>query len=100
VHNGWEERLSSQYPILSHFYSRAGSKPMVYALGNKGADLLSEVDGIPRGKVDWTAKNHTLGPLFLEHTLLVSEVMVAMRRAGIGRISSSMPTAPPCRSCG
>lgn len=76
-HHAYLDRPKEQI----EFYSRAGSKPMVYALGNKGADLLAEVDSIPRGKVDWTAKNHTIGPLFLEHTLLVAEVMVAMELA-------------------
>ena len=63
------------------FYQNAGSKPMVYALGNKGADYLSHCEGVARGKVDWTAKNHTLGPLFLEHTLLVADFMVSMELA-------------------
>ncbi len=63
------------------FYQNAGSKPMVYALGNQGADYLSHCEGVARGKVDWTAKNHTLGPLFLEHTLLVADFMVAMELA-------------------
>lgn len=63
------------------FYQNAGSKPMVYAVGNRGADLLAREDGLPRGKVNWTAKNHAIGPLFLEHTLLVSDVLVAMALA-------------------
>ena len=70
------------------FYAHAGSKPMVYALGNQGADLLARHDGVPRGKVDWTAKNHGIGPLFLDHTLLVADVMVALELAcrGSGRV--------------
>lgn len=63
------------------FYQNAGSKPMVYALGNKGADYLAQYEGVARGKVDWTAKNHTIGPLFLEHALLVADFMVAMELA-------------------
>lgn len=63
------------------FYAHAGSKPMVYALGNHGADLLSQHGGVPRGKIDWTAKNRTIGPLFLDHTLLVADVMVALELA-------------------
>jgi hypothetical protein len=60
------------------FYSRVGSKPMVYALGNKGADLLAEMYHVPRGKFDWTAKNRAVGPVFLDHTLLVADFMVAL----------------------
>ncbi len=70
------------------FYQNAGSKPMVYALGNKGADFLTQHCGVPRGKIDWTAKNHGIRTLFLEHTLLVADVMVAMELAcrQVGRI--------------
>ena len=63
------------------FYAHAGSKPMVYALGNQGAKVLAEHGGIPRGKIDWTAKNRGIGPLFLDHTLLVADVMVALELA-------------------
>jgi DNA-binding Lrp family transcriptional regulator len=59
------------------FLPRAGSVPIVYALGNKGAALLAERDGIPKAKVDWTWKNRDVGRVFLEHTLLVARVMVA-----------------------
>ncbi len=76
-HHGYLDRPREQI----EFYQNAGSKPMVYALGNQGADLLAAHDGLPRGKVNWTAKNHALGPLFLEHTLLIAEVMVALELA-------------------
>ena len=54
---------------------------MVYALGNRGADLLATACGVPRGKVDWAAKNRGIGPLFLDHTLLVADVLVAFELA-------------------
>lgn len=76
-HHGYLDRPREQI----EFYQNAGSKPMVYALGNKGADLLAAHDGLSRGKVNWTAKNHSLGPMFLEHTLLIAEVMVALELA-------------------
>lgn len=63
------------------FYSYAGSRPLVYAIGNKGADALNQVAGIPRGKVDWTAKNRSIGTLFLNHSLLVADFMVALEVA-------------------
>ncbi len=70
------------------FYQNAGSKPMVYALGNKGADFLAQHCGVARGKIDWTAKNHGIRTLFLEHTLLVADVMVAVELAcrRVGRV--------------
>ena len=50
---------------------------MVYGIGNRGAGLLAECDGVPRAKVDWTDKNRTAGRLFIEHTLLTADLAVA-----------------------
>jgi len=58
-----------------------GSDPMVYGLGNVGADLLSEEYQIPRGKVDWTRKNRQVGGRYLEHTLMVANFMVCLELA-------------------
>jgi hypothetical protein len=51
-------RFSVIYAALA-LLATAGSSPIVYAIGNRGAALLSEVDGTPRAKVDWTDKKHT-----------------------------------------
>jgi len=59
----------------------AGSEPMVYGLGNKGADLLVQKFKIPRSKVDWTSKNREVKRIFLEHTLEVSHFMVTLELA-------------------
>jgi len=58
-----------------------GSGPMVYALGNKGADLLHDVLGIPRDKVDWTTKNREAKNVFLDHSLMVSTFMASLKLA-------------------
>lgn len=58
-----------------------GSGPMVYALGNKGADLLHEVFGIPRENVDWTSKNREAKNVFLNHSLMVSTFMASLKLA-------------------
>ena len=63
------------------YYQRLGSKPMVYGLGNKGADLLAERMEYSRGKINWAAKNKSVGPIFLEHTLLTADFMVALEVA-------------------
>lgn len=73
-HHRYLDRPRAQ---IEHF-SVGGSKPMVYALGNRGADLLAELDGQRRAKVDWTAKNRETGRVFIEHTLLIADVMVAL----------------------
>ena len=56
---------------------RAGSQPMVYGIGNRGAKLLVDQCGVSRRKVDWMAKNHTVTRYFLEHTLAVADVAIA-----------------------
>lgn len=76
-HNGYLDRPRAQLD----YYATAGSKPLVYALGNKGADVLSEISGIPRAKVDWTWKNREAGKLFIEHTLLIADLMVSAEGA-------------------
>lgn len=50
----------------------------VYGIGNKGADLLHAEFDLPRANVDHTQKNRTLGPRFIEHTLLVADIMVTI----------------------
>ncbi len=69
-HHGYLERPRAQ---LEYFH-QGGSRPMVYGLGDKGAALLKR----QHGGVRWGAKNRSVGRMFLEHALLVSEVMVAV----------------------
>jgi len=76
-HNGLIDRPRAQLD----YYATAGSAPMVYALGNRGATALAEVDGTHSAHVDWTDKNRTAGRLFINHTLGVADVMVAIECA-------------------
>jgi hypothetical protein len=76
-HNGYLDRPRAQLD----YYATAGSAPIVYGLGNKGAALLAELDGTPRVKVDWTDKNRTAGRLFIEHTLLTADLAIAFELA-------------------
>lgn len=71
-HHGYLERPRAQ---LEYFH-QGGSRPMVYGLGDKGATLLKRKRG-----VRWSTKNSSVGRMFLEHALLVSEVMVAIELA-------------------
>ncbi|MFM9887649.1 MAG: replication-relaxation family protein [Burkholderiales bacterium] len=80
-HNHYLDRPRAQI----EYYGPGGSKPMVYALGNRGADALAEFDGERRAKVDWTAKNRETGRLFIEHTLLIADVMIALTQAAAQR---------------
>jgi hypothetical protein len=53
---------------------------MVYALGQKGADLLTTETG-ERPSVDWSEKNRQLGAAYLEHALMASRFQAALRCA-------------------
>jgi len=85
-HSGYLDRPREQVNPY-----QPGSRPMVYALGNKGADLLMAEYGIKRGKVDWTSKNREVKRVHLEHTLQVADFMVklelAVARAGNIRLT-------------
>lgn len=61
--------------------TRIGNQPMVYALGNKGAEFLTVEYDIPKGKVDWTTKNREAHGAFLEHTLMVAHFMALIEIA-------------------
>lgn len=76
-HGGFLDRPRTQID----YFAIAGSKPIVYGLGNRGADLLADRFGVSREKVDWTAKNRAVSPVFLEHTLLTADVMVGFELA-------------------
>jgi hypothetical protein len=46
--------------------------PVVYGLGNKGAEVLASALEVERGKVDWQTKNREAGLPYIEHTLMIS----------------------------
>ena len=76
-HHGFLERPRAQID----YYHQAGSRQIVYGLGNKGGTLLKqELGGVLR-QVSWGEKNRAVGRIFLEHALLVSDVMVALEVA-------------------
>ena len=69
------DRPKAQAAIFSY----AAKRPTVYALGNKGAALLSERFGIAMpAKVYWTEKNRRVRERHIEHTLGISECMIEM----------------------
>jgi hypothetical protein len=60
---------------------KSGSDPMVYGIGNKGAELLEKEFGVARGKINWTGKNREVKQVYLEHTLMVANFMVCLELA-------------------
>jgi hypothetical protein len=76
-HHGYLERPRAQLD----YYHQGGSRPIVYGLGNKGGNLLRQELGDSFRPISWGEKNRAVGRIFLEHALLVSEVMVALELA-------------------
>lgn len=73
---------------------------MVYGIGNQGIKFLDEHLGIPRRKVDWTARNRSVNRYFLDHTLAVADILVklevACRSDGCTQlIHARQPHEPP-----
>src|SRR4029077_20043398 len=75
-HHGYLDRP----PMQLDWYTQ-GSEPLVYALGNRGAEVLETEGVVRRGGIRWDTKNRNLSRVFLHHTLAVSEVMVAFEVA-------------------
>jgi hypothetical protein len=76
-HHGYLERPRAQID----YYHRGGSRHIVYGLGSKGAPLLKHESGVVLQVFNWSQKNRSIARLFLEHALLVSDVMVAIELA-------------------
>jgi len=74
-HHGFLERPRCQID-----YYQSGSRRIAYGIGNKGAAWLKRELALSYHQIDWKRKNH-VGRLFLEHTLLVSDIMVAIELA-------------------
>ena len=76
-HHGYLERPRAQL----EYYGRGGSRPIIYGLSNKGAKLLEQELGITASGNG----NGDIGQMFLEHAILVSDIMVAIELASAGR---------------
>ncbi len=82
-HHGYLERPRAQL----QYYERGGSRSIAYGLGDKSGTCLKNELGIAVHHDSWDEKNHVIGRVFLEHALLVADVMVAIeltcRKRGI-----------------
>jgi len=69
------DRPKAQYAIFAY----ADKRPIVYALGNQGASLLSTRYGLKMpAKVYWTEKNRRVRERHIEHTLGISDFMIGV----------------------
>jgi hypothetical protein len=66
---------------LEYHVHGGGSAPLVYALGKTGARLLSLREGMEDVDVEWTHKNRETGREFIQHTLAIADVRVALALA-------------------
>lgn len=76
-HHGYLERPRAQID----YYHQGGSRHMVYGLGSNGVRFLKRECGVDFRELRWGEKNRSVGRIFLEHALLVSDVMVAIELA-------------------
>jgi hypothetical protein len=76
-HHGFLERPRCQID----YYHHGGSRHLVYGIGNKGAVLLKCELGLGLHPSRWSEKNRSVGRIYLDHALLVSDVMVAIELA-------------------
>jgi len=77
-HHGYLDRPISQIVFSNPLF---GPQKMVYGLGDKGADLLSEAYGIDRGKIVWSEKNEEVREQYIQHTLMISEFRACLTLA-------------------
>jgi hypothetical protein len=95
-HHGYLERPRCQID-----YYQSGSRRIAYGIGNKGATWLKREMSLPFHKLDRKQKSH-IGRLFLEHALMVSDIMVALElacriRPGIRLLSADELKIPNMR---
>src|SRR5262249_25710434 len=73
-HHGFLERPRCQID-----YFQSGSRPLVYGIGNKAVSYLRQESMTPLESYNW--RDNQTGRLFLEHSLLILEFMVALEIA-------------------
>ncbi len=73
-HAGYLDRPRAQF---DHYREGGGSSPIVYGLGNRGADCWSTASA-PIGRVGLGAQERLAGRQFIQHTLAIADVRVAL----------------------
>lgn len=78
-HHGYLDRVREENDFAP------GTNPVIYAVATKGVSLLAQGRGVHKTKTDITFANRRLSRLFIEHALLVADVMVAFEAACRGQ---------------
>jgi len=83
----WQRRLSYMFhaglttrPPKQRDYL-SPQRSIIYGLGNRGAELLAQKDGIDRGVTNWQRRNRETGLAYIEHTLLIGRLRGALELA-------------------
>jgi DNA-binding Lrp family transcriptional regulator len=76
-HHGYLERPRAQID----YFHQGGSRHIIYGLGNESWTFLKHELGAAFCEASWGEKNRAVGRMFLEHALLVSDVMVSIELA-------------------
>jgi DNA-binding Lrp family transcriptional regulator len=76
-HAGYIDRPRAQLD----YYWKSGSAPLIYALADRGARLLVELDGASFVNLEWSRKNREAGRPFIEHQIEIADFQVALHRA-------------------
>lgn len=74
-HHGYVVRPRCQ---IDYFHVE-GSRPIIYGLSNKGIKILQEDQ--ENNNLDWTTKNSAVKRLYLQHSIMTSDILVMMELA-------------------
>ncbi len=88
-HSGYLDRPPHQ---LDYYRAGGGSSPMVYALADRGAQLINRLDNDQFVEDLWQQKNNTTRP-FIQHTIGVAGIDVALVAATRRRKDVALITA-------
>jgi Replication-relaxation len=73
-HAGFLDRPRAQI----NYFASAASAPIIYALGNRGAHVLAERTLVLPPLSDWTDKNREAKRPYIEHALLLADLMLPL----------------------
>lgn len=80
--NGYLQRI----PVRLRPQNIGGSEPHIFALANRGAEHLADVEDFPGLNINWEKKNNALrSHSHIAHTLMISEVMTRVEQACLAR---------------
>lgn len=89
-HHGWLDRPRCQ---IDYFHKR-GSTPIAYCLGSRGASYMRRELDTPFSKMVWSREGRDVGRYFLDHALMIGDVLVAIERACRGDAGMRRFVAP------